>query len=222
MICFVPFIVLECFGMLFLSSFHCFGMFWNDMFCSFHCFGMFWNEIFCSFHCFGMFWNHMFCSFHCLGMFWNDMFCSFHCFGMFWNDMFCSFHCLGIFWNDMFCSFHCFGMFRYDMFCSFHCFGMFWSDIFCLCCLIMFPYHFSVTSFANSFRFISSRFIVCFNCCVAFLILPLHVPMCFSSILTFLLVVVDFSSVFPVSFPIQVMNFFSWSLGRHRLILVTE
>ena len=48
----------------------------------------------------------------------------------------------------------------------------------------------------------------------------LFVPTCsnlFSSVLTFLLVVVDLLCVFPVEFPIKILSFCSRSLGEYRL-----
>ena len=89
--------------------------------------------------------------------------------------------------------------------------SLLWTILFCLYCFLQSRYLFSLPSFASTFWFISSSCIVCFTC-VAFTFLCQRT----FSILSFLLVVLDFLSAFPVEFPIQVVCFCSCSFEEHR------
>ena len=76
-------------------------------------------------------------------------------------------------------------------------------SLFCLYCFILFLYLYSLPTFASTFWFI-------FLCCIVLLglLFSLHPNMflCSLSVLSFLLVVVNFLSAFPVEFPIQILS----------------
>ena len=76
--------------------------------------------------------------------------------------------------------------------------------LFCLYCLILYWDILNLPSFASTFWFISSRCIIC-SSCVALLFSSQHI-LAFFCLLKFLSVVETFLSVFPVWFPIQVLN----------------
>ena len=84
---------------------------------------------------------------------------------------------------------------------------------FFLYCFILSRCLFSLPSFAITFWFIFSSCIVCFAY-VPFSFRP-NTFMCSSSVLSFLLMVVDLLSAFPVEFPIQVLSFHSCNLVEH-------
>ena len=71
----------------------------------------------------------------------------------------------------------------------------------------LYRYPFSLPSFASTFWFISSSFIVLFTC-VNFSFLFQHVPAFFFSVLSFLFAVIDFLSVFQVELSIRKFPFF--------------
>ena len=73
-------------------------------------------------------------------------------------------------------------------------FSLFWNVLFCLYSLILSWYPFSPPPFVSTFWFISWSCIICFNC-VAFFFLSQHILV---SVWAFLLVVIDFLSVFSV------------------------
>ena len=76
-------------------------------------------------------------------------------------------------------------------------FSLFWNVLFCLYCFILSQYLFSLPSFASSFWFISSSCFICFTCVAFFYSCP-NIFQCFPLVFSFLLVVIDFLSAFPV------------------------
>ena len=86
--------------------------------------------------------------------------------------------------------------------------------LFYLYCLILFQYLFSLPSSVSTFWFIWIVLLVLIVV-LLFSSRPNKFKR-FSSVLSFLLVVVDFLSVFLVLFSIQVLSFYSCSFGEHR------
>ena len=94
-------------------------------------------------------------------------------------------------------------------------FSFFWNVLFWLC-FILSRYLFSLPFFDSTFWFISSTFIFCLNRCVAFLVSSKPIS-AFALCLIIFIVVIDFLPLFPVEFPIQVLNFCPCSLREHRI-----
>ena len=87
--------------------------------------------------------------------------------------------------------------------------------LFCLNCFIPSWYLFSLPSFTSIFWFYSSNCIVVLLVVLFFSFRP-NIFQHFSIVLSFLLVVVDFLSAFPIEFTIQVFNFWSSSFEENR------